>query len=146
MEFSLHSYILSFLEDVFEDYSVIYVNCYPSFVGNFCFFSGCFYELCFYYRWVQFGHLGSDFFLFIMPEICLVEDFIVLILQFLHCYACKLFSSYFEYSSFQSSVDSWVFHLHGAWVLLITVSRVLAVLQSYQFSMSKSIDSSFWYL
>lgn len=34
MEFSLDSYILSFLEDVFEDYSVIYVNCYPSFVGN----------------------------------------------------------------------------------------------------------------
>lgn len=47
MEFSLDSYILSFLEDVFEDYSGIYVNCYPSFMGNFCFSSGCFLELCF---------------------------------------------------------------------------------------------------
>jgi len=49
---------------------------------------------------VQFDHLGSDFFLFIMPDICLVEYYIVLILQFLHCYACILFSSYFDFSSF----------------------------------------------
>lgn len=37
---------------------------------------------------VHFDHLGSDSFLFFIPDICLVEYYIVLILQFLHCYAC----------------------------------------------------------
>ena len=72
MEFSLDSYILSFLEDVFEDYPGVYDNCYPSYMGNFCLFldasRNCVSAVC----RVQFDHLGSDFFLFFMPDI-LVE-------------------------------------------------------------------------